>query len=98
MLLPAALLALASATFEPKTATVDGDLQDVVAADLDGDDKKDLLVLYKTGIPPKEQRHFALFWNRSGRFYERPDAAFAVPEEACAFDVAAVDADAGDEL
>lgn len=91
-----ALLVLAS--FDLKTATVDGDILDVAAQDLDGDAQKDLLVLYKTGVPPKEERRFALFWSHSGRYFERPDVVLPVSEEACAFDVADADTVAGDEL
>lgn len=85
-------------SFEAKTLGVDGDMLEVVASDLDGDGKKDLVALYKKGIAPKETRHFAIFWNRGGRYFERPDEVFAAGDDACAFDVADVDAEGGDEL
>ncbi len=64
----------------------------MVAADLDGDGKKDLLAVYTTGLQPYRQRFLAVFWNRAGVFAPRPDLTLPVDEsEACAFDVAGSD-------
>ena len=70
---------------------VEGEVASVVAADLDGDGRKDLVAVYKTGFPPYQKRSFAIFWNRNGVFAPRPDMTLAVDEtEACAFDVGIV--------
>src|SRR5882762_2579477 len=89
----ALLLAAAAAAphFRLQSLAVEGDVASVVAADLDGDGRKDLVVVYKIGVPPYQKRSFAIFWNRDGVFAPRPDLTLAVDEaEACAFDVGAV--------
>jgi len=65
---------------------------------LDGDGKKDLLVAYKKGSPQDEARFFAVFWNQAGRFSAKPDLVIAAEPDTCAFDVADVDGDAGEEV
>ncbi|HEY4883562.1 MAG TPA: VCBS repeat-containing protein [Myxococcales bacterium] len=89
----ALLLAAAAAAphFRLQSLAVEGDVASVVAADLDGDGRKDLVAVYKIGVPPYQKRSFAIFWNRDGVFAPRPDLTLAVDEaEACAFDVGAV--------
>src|SRR6267378_2539563 len=89
----ALLLAAAAAAphFRLQALAVEGDVASVVAADLDGDGRKDLVAVYKIGVPPYQKRSFAIFWNRDGVFAPRPDLTLAVDEaEACAFDVGAV--------
>jgi hypothetical protein len=94
----AALLLLLAMRFRVEPLAVEGDVISVVAADLDGDGKKDLLAAYTTGLPPYQKRFFAIFWNRDGVFAPRPDLTLPVSEdEACAFDVGAVGGGA-DEL
>jgi hypothetical protein len=92
--LPALLLVAAAAAaphFQVQALMVEGDVASVVAADLDGDGHKDLVAVYKTGVPPYQKRSFAIFWSRNGVFAPRPDLNLAVDEaEACAFDVGAV--------
>jgi len=92
---PAALFLLAVAAAAPRfhvqPLAVEGEVASVVAADLDGDGRKDLVAVYKTGIPPYQKRSFAIFWNRAGIFVPRPDLTLAVDEtEACAYDVGVV--------
>jgi len=85
----ALLLAAAAAAphFRLQALAVEGDVASVVAADLDGDGRKDLVAVYKIGVPPYQKRSFAIFWNRDGVFAPRPDLTLAVDEaEACAFD------------
>jgi len=78
---------------------VEGDVASVVAADLDGDGRKDLIAVYKIGVPPYQKRSFAIFWNRNGVFAPRPDLTLAVDEtEACAFDVGIVGPGPAEEL
>jgi hypothetical protein len=87
------LLAAAAAAprFLVQSLAVEGDVASVVAADLDGDGRKDLVAVYKIGVPPYQKRSFAIFWNRAGVFAPRPDLTLAVDEaEACAYDVGAV--------
>ena len=84
------LLAAAAAAprFHVQSLAVEGEVASVVPTDLDGDGRKDLLAVYRTGIPPYQKRSFAIFWNRGGVFAPRPDLTLAVDEaEACAFDV-----------
>jgi len=95
------LLAAAAAAprFQPQALIVEGEVAAVVPADLDGDGRKDLVVVYKTGIPPYQRRSFAIFWNRNGVFAPRPDLTLAVDEaEACAFDVGVVGPGPAEEL
>jgi hypothetical protein len=89
---PTLLLLLAAAAasprFQPQPLLVEGDVASVVAADLDGDGRKDLVAVFVTGVPPYQKRSFAIFWNRNGVFAPRPDLTLALDEaEACAFDV-----------
>lgn len=93
--MPLATLLLAAAAAAPRfhvqPLAVEGEVASVVAADLDGDGRKDLVAVYKTGVPPYQKRSFAIFWNRAGVFAPRPDLTLTVDEaEACAYDVAVV--------
>jgi hypothetical protein len=88
VLLVAAAATAAGPRFRVQALKVEGDVASVVAADLDGDGRKDLLAVYNTGIPPYQKRSFAIFWNRAGVFAPRPDLTLSVDEaEACAYDV-----------
>ena len=101
MPLALALLAAAAAAprFSVQSLAVEGEVASVVAADLDGDGRKDLVAVYKTGLPPYQRRSFAIFWNRSGIFAPRPDLTLAVDEaEACAYDVGAVGSGPAEDL
>ena len=85
-----ALAALAAATgprFRVEPLSVEGEVFSVVAADLDGDGKKDLVAAYTTGLPPYQKRFLAIFWNDGGHF-SAPQTVPVAEEEPCAFDVA----------
>lgn len=85
----AALVAVAAAVphFQVQALAVDGEVSTILAADLDGDGRKDLLAVYAKGLPPYQRRFFAVFWNRNGIFAPRPDLSLPVDEnDACAFD------------
>jgi len=93
VLLAPFLLAAAAAAphFQVQALMVEGEVASVIAADLDGDGRKDLVAVYKTGLPPYQKRSFAIFWNRNGIFAPRPDLMLAVDEaEACAYDAGSV--------
>ena len=95
------LLAAAAAAprFHVQSLAVEGEVASVVATDLDGDGRKDLLAVYRTGNPPYQKRSFAIFWNRGGVFAPRPDLTLAVDEaEACAFDVGPASGGRADDL
>ena len=95
------LLAAAAAAprFQLQSLMVEGEVASVTAADFDGDGRKDLLAVYKTGLPPYQKRSFAIFWNRNGVFAPRPDLTLSVDEaEACAFDIGAVGSGPADDL
>ena len=52
------LLAAAAAAprFHVQSLAVEGEVASVVATDLDGDGRKDLLAVYRTGNPPYQKR------------------------------------------
>jgi len=90
---------VAAPRFNVTTLQVEGDIFAVVATDLDGDGKKDLLAAYTTGLPPYQKRFLAIFWNRGASFAPKPDLVLPVSDDdACAFDVGDVDGEPGDEL
>ena len=85
--------------FKVEPLAAPGDVFAVVAADLDGDGRKDVLAAYTTGVPPYQRRFLAVFWNRNGLFAPRPDVVLPVPDdEICAFDTGAVDDGPGESL
>ena len=91
--------AAAAPRFHVQSLAVEGEVASVVATDLDGDGRKDLLAVYRTGNPPYQKRSFAIFWNRGGVFAPRPDLTLAVDEaEACAFDVGPASGGRADDL
>jgi hypothetical protein len=88
-----------AARFAVARLAVDGDVLGLVPADLDGDGRLDLLAAYRTGLPPRQKRFLAVFWNQGRRFSPRPDQVIAVDDgETCAFDVADVDGQKGAEI
>src|SRR4051812_28834114 len=98
LLVAATAPAAAPSRFEIRRLGVDGEVLAVVPADLDGDRHADLLVAYKKGRRPGEQRFFGVFWNRGGNFGDHPDLVFPADAETVVFDVADIDDHAGAEL
>jgi hypothetical protein len=86
------------ARFDVSTLSVDGETLAVVPGDLDADGHDDLVVALKRGRSPDEQRYFAIFWNRGGKFSLRPDAMIAVGKDVGAFDVGRVDDRGGAQI
>jgi hypothetical protein len=91
-------LAEQASRFEVKQLQVDGDVLNIVAEDLDGDGRKDLLVNFKRGLTPNETRHFAVFWNQGKTFSAKPDLVVPVDADACTFDVASIDGQPGAQV
>ncbi len=99
LLLAASSAQAAPSRFEVRRLTVDGEVLAVVPADLDGDGKIDLLAVVRAGVPPRQSRQFAVFWNQGRAFSARPDLLIPADESIdCAFDVADVDGERGAEL
>ena len=97
--LVAAESAAAGGRFKVEPISVQGDVIAVVAADLDGDGRKDLLAAYTTGVPPYQKRFVAVFWNRLGVFAPRPDLTLPFnDDEVCAFDVGVIGDGPAEEL
>src|SRR5579883_248454 len=91
-------LAESRSRFAVQTLGVDGDVLSVVPADLDGDGRKNLLVAFKRGVPRKEERLLAIFWNQGDSFSAKPDVELPAEADACAFDVGDIDGQPGAEL
>lgn len=69
------------------------------AADVDGDDRTDLIVVTTVGIPPSEKRTLAVYRQLpAGGYPQRADVTVDVPADSAVFDIANVDSQAGDEL
>lgn len=85
--------------FKLQRLSVEGDVLDLVAADLDGDGRKDLVAPYLVGVPPAQKRFVAIFWNGPQGLSPKPDLVLPLEgEAACAYDVAEVDGQPGSEL
>ena len=89
----------APSRFKLQRLSVEGDVLELLAADLDGDGRKDLIAPYLVGVPPAQKRFIAIFWNGARGLSPKPDLVLPLEgEAACAFDVAEVDGQPGDEL
>ncbi len=82
--------------FDLAKLSVDGNVLSVSPADVDGDGKQDLVVVYQSGAEPA--RSFGVFWNKGNGFSAKPDVVIKVDPKACAYDVADVDDVGGAEL
>jgi len=68
-------------------------------ADMDGDRRKDLLLITISGMPPAEDRRVkVMLQKQDGSFSEFPSLTLPVPEQSAVYDVANLDSVAGDEL
>lgn len=86
------------AGFAIEHLTVDGHLERVDAADLDGDGKLDLIAVVIKGDGDKAERSLAIFWNQGKPFSATPDLVLPAAADVCAFDLADVDGQKGAEL
>src|SRR5919106_2379720 len=67
---------------------VNGAIVTVVAADLRGHRRQDLIVISRTGTFPKEARWVSVFWQQEGgRFAPHPDLVWEMDPEATVIDV-----------
>jgi FG-GAP-like repeat len=67
---------------------VNGAIITVMAADLRGHRRQDLIVISRTGTFPKEARWVSVFWQQEGgRFNPRPDLVWEMDPEATVIDV-----------
>jgi hypothetical protein len=70
---------------------VNGAIITVVAADLRGHRRQDLMVISRTGMFPKEARWVSVFWQQEGgRFNPHPDLVWDMDPEATVIDVGAL--------
>lgn len=70
-----------------QTLVVEGRIRQVLRLDLDGDGRKDLLVVSTSGHASRAQRRVSLFWQGStGSFAPRPDVVWQLPAPVVALD------------
>lgn len=107
MLLGAAPLGRAGAQvseapqFHVERMHVPGRILSVHPQDLDGNGRRDIIVIWVSGNPGATKRHIALFFDRVDRgngFHESPDQDIAVPTGASFLSVADLDSDGKREL
>ncbi len=74
-------------------------INDILAADLDGDGRDDIVVLHTKGFPPETERWVSFFWQRAdGGFSTAADLAWELPDSVVAVDTGDIYGDPGDEL
>jgi hypothetical protein len=72
---------------------VNGAIITVIAADLTGQRRQDLIVISTTGTFPREARWVSVFWQQEGgRFNPHPDLVWEMDADATVIDVGHVDA------
>jgi hypothetical protein len=70
---------------------VNGTIISMIAADLRGERRQDLMVISRTGTFPKEVRWVSVFWQQEGgRFNTHPDLVWEMDPEATVIDVGAL--------
>jgi FG-GAP-like repeat len=75
---------------------VNGAIITVLAADLRGQRRQDLIVISRTGTFPKEVRWISVFWQQEGRrFNTHPDLVWEIDPEATVIDVGALGPEGG---
>ncbi len=100
----AALVALLIATpagaleFRESAMQATGTIRSVVADDLDGDKKLEILVSITAGTPPNEKRRIQVFHVGANGYEAQPRWTLDVPAGASAFDTGDVDGDGAAEL
>jgi hypothetical protein len=95
----AAARAQASEPFAVRSLASDARTVALEIGDFDGDERADLLVFETRGVPPDERRSLLVRFGRDGgALPDAPDLALALPVEAGAYDVGALDARPGLEL
>jgi FG-GAP-like repeat len=74
--------------FATNDLRVNGAIITVLAADIRGQRRQDLIVISRTGIFPKETRWVSVFWQQEeGRFNPHPDLIWEMDPEATVIDV-----------
>jgi hypothetical protein len=74
---------------------VKGSVVSVIPADLNGDQRVDLVVISKTGTFPNVVRWVSVFWQQeAGHFNQRPDLAWEMDPEATVIDVGPLSSEA----
>jgi hypothetical protein len=72
---------------------VAGRVSDVVAADLDGNQQKDVLVVWQKGYPPKSKSIVSVFLTKDFKVTNKPAQIHTLPSEAVAYDVSDINLD-----
>lgn len=77
--------------FSAGTLDVNGRVVDVLAQDLDGDGKLELVASYTKGFGKDARARLAVFYNNEGSYPASPDIDIQFPKDACVFDVGDLD-------
>jgi hypothetical protein len=93
------LVAIHAQAFEKNTCEVEGRIVEVLAEDVDADDRMDLVVSYKQGVGKDARGRIAVFFpNDAGTYPPSPQFDIGLPADACLFDVGDMDGDGQKEL